>query len=112
MKGVNVLASSLLEWNVQLFPPYTLNSKVSKAASAEDNKQQCIEGLGGKFKMFLEKKKGDKCDVQPVASVDVRIDDHHADAWTTGAVFTHKAVWVRPVWGVFGHQGSSDCDLF
>lgn len=46
----------------------------------------------------------------PVTSVAVRVERHHADSWTIRAVFTHKAVGVRPVWEVFGNQGNSDCD--
>lgn len=46
----------------------------------------------------------------PVTSVAVRVERHHADSRTIRAVFTHKAVGVRPVWEVFGHQGNSNCD--
>lgn len=31
LKGVNILASSLLKRDVQLFPPHTLNTQVSEA---------------------------------------------------------------------------------
>lgn len=55
LKGVNILASSLLKWNVQLFPPYTLNSKASKAASATRNK--ALEGKFWKIRNVLGKEK-------------------------------------------------------
>lgn len=45
-----------------------------------------------------------------MTSVAVRVERDHADTRTSRAVFTHKAVGVRSVWEVFGHQGSGDCD--
>lgn len=47
----------------------------------------------------------------PVAPAALRVDVHHADARTVGTVFTHKAVRVRPVWEVLGHEGNGDRDL-
>ena len=35
----------------------------------------------------------------------VRVEGHHADPGALGTVLTHKAVRVRPVRDVFGHQG-------
>lgn len=40
-----------------------------------------------------------------------RVDGDHADARAVGAVFTHQAVRVGPVWEVFGHEGNGDGDL-
>ncbi len=42
LKGVYVLASSLLEWHVQLFPPHTLNTEVGKAANPDRKKEKHI----------------------------------------------------------------------
>lgn len=45
-----------------------------------------------------------------MASIAVRIERDHADSRIVRTVFAHKTVGVRPVWEVFGHQGSGDFD--
>lgn len=48
----------------------------------------------------------DQC--APVSSAGVRIEWDHTDSRGLRAIFTHKAVGVRPVREVFSHQGNSD----
>lgn len=38
------------------------------------------------------------------------VDGDHADARPVGTVLTHKAVRMRPVREVFGHEGNGDRD--
>lgn len=110
LKGVDILSSSLLKWNVQLLPPHTLNSEVRKAAKPGRKEYGKLTYLR---KKYVVRRRNQRMWCVPVASVVVRINGDHADSRTVRrAVFTHKAVRMRPVWGVFCHQGNSDYDLF
>lgn len=102
MKGVDVLVSSLQKRHVELFPSHTLDTEVSKAASAEEEKKK-THILSGHFVCEVKKMRMGEAQKQesyfdvkslgkrnagremrggcaPVTSVAVRVERDHADS--------------------------------